>query len=229
MKLKTLALTAALLAAGSAQAVVIGQWNFNDSNLAVDLGAGSASYVGGTTLSGFNAGSTLSDPAPAGSDFAWNISSFAPQGTQDKQRGVQFAFNTVGYDSLVFSFDQRHSNTSAQQAVVQISVDNGGSFLDVGSFQAAAGDTWYARSVDLSPFSGAANNANLLVRVVASFSNGSSYLPSNPASTYGTTSTYRFDMVTLEGNVAAVPEPQTYALLLAGLGTIGFLARRRKA
>ncbi|MGB2833881.1 MAG: FxDxF family PEP-CTERM protein [Methylotenera sp.] len=29
-------------------------------------------------------------------------------------------------------------------------------------------------------------------------------------------------------NVAAVPEPETYAMLLAGLGLIGFTARRRK-
>ncbi len=29
-------------------------------------------------------------------------------------------------------------------------------------------------------------------------------------------------------NVPAVPEPQTYALMLAGLGVMGFLARRRK-
>ena len=28
--------------------------------------------------------------------------------------------------------------------------------------------------------------------------------------------------------VSAVPEPQTYAMLLAGLGTVGFLARRRR-
>ncbi|HEX5126813.1 MAG TPA: FxDxF family PEP-CTERM protein [Rhodocyclaceae bacterium] len=27
--------------------------------------------------------------------------------------------------------------------------------------------------------------------------------------------------------IAAVPEPQTYAMLLAGLGLIGFIARRR--
>lgn len=30
-------------------------------------------------------------------------------------------------------------------------------------------------------------------------------------------------------NVAAVPEPETYAMLIAGLGLIGFAARRRKA
>lgn len=31
------------------------------------------------------------------------------------------------------------------------------------------------------------------------------------------------------GSVAAVPEPQTYALMLGGLGLVGWMARRRKA
>lgn len=34
---------------------------------------------------------------------------------------------------------------------------------------------------------------------------------------------------TLSTQVAAVPEPETYAMMLAGLGALGFLGRRRKA
>ena len=34
---------------------------------------------------------------------------------------------------------------------------------------------------------------------------------------------------TLDATVSAIPEPSTYALMLGGLGLVGFMARRRKA
>ncbi len=37
-----------------------------------------------------------------------------------------------------------------------------------------------------------------------------------------------FGEITAQVNVAGVPEPETYALLLAGLGALGFIARRRR-
>ena len=44
----------------------------------------------------------------------------------------------------------------------------------------------------------------------------------------GYTASFVFGANGVDLNVAAVPEPETYAMLLAGLGAIGWAARRRK-
>jgi hypothetical protein len=41
--------------------------------------------------------------------------------------------------------------------------------------------------------------------------------------------TFTFDIATNQLVLAPVPEPGTYAMLLAGLAAVGFMARRRKA
>ena len=45
----------------------------------------------------------------------------------------------------------------------------------------------------------------------------------------GTASQTAYDNITFGSSVPAIPEPETYALMLAGLGLVGFMARRRKA
>jgi len=238
MQKTLLALALAAAFAAPAQAVIVAQWNFNsnpaDGNtstgtIAPAIGSGTASLVGGTTAtfaSGAASGGS-SDPATT-DNSGWQTTTYATQGNANKQRGVQFAVDISGWMNVVIGYDLRHSNTSSRYEQVQYSID-GSNFIDIALFDGNLGDTWFnGRTVDLSGISGVNNNPKFAFRVVAAFAPGSNaYLPSKSDSTYGPAGTWRFDMVTVQA--APIPEPETYALMLAGLGLVGFMARRRKA
>lgn len=231
----------AMLAAGNVQAADITQWNFNSvpadtststGSLIASVGVGSLSTLGTVTqtfASGTSNGGS-SDPVTV-DDTGLSTLTYAAQGTNNKLNGVQFNVSTLGFENIAVSYDLRHSNTSSRYEQFQYSLD-GSTFVDFALLDGNAGDTWFnGRTVDLSAISGADNNANFAFRVVSVFApSTSAYAASNTGSNYATSGTWRFDMVTVSGNtIAAVPEPETYAMLLAGLGLMGFVARRRQA
>ena len=237
---KKLVLTAALLAASSANADTITQWNFNSvpadtstatGTTAANIGTGVISLLNGVTNPSFNSGVGSSDTSLAANNSGFQTTTYAAQGAGNNTRGVQYNVSTVGFEDILVKYDLRHSNTSSRYEQFQYTID-GANFIDFALFDGNVGDAWFNnRSVDLSSVDGVNNNANFAFRVVATFAPGiSTYLPSNASSSYGgtTSGTWRFDNVIVSGTtVAAVPEPETYALLVAGLGFVGFSARRK--
>ncbi|HRH80217.1 MAG TPA: PEPxxWA-CTERM sorting domain-containing protein [Thiobacillaceae bacterium] len=228
-----LALAIATTLVAPAQADIVSLWDFNSpvadantstGNLLPALGGGTAATLGGVTAS-FSAGTGSSDPAGS-DDSGWNTTTYASQGGGDKSRGVQFNVSTVGLKDIVLTYDLRHSNTSSRYELLQYSLD-GINFTDFATFDGDAGDTWFnGRSVDLSGIAGVNDNASFAFRVVATFAPGTgAYSSSNDGSNYATNGTWRFDMVSV--SAAPVPEPETYALMLAGLGVVGLAVRRR--
>jgi len=203
----------------------IAQWNFNGpSNTEVpggvsaptpSVGAGTAELVGGTTAT-FNSGisgNKSSDPVTTSPpNFGWTLTNFAPLGTENKLRGAQFNVSTVGYNSILFIYDHRHSNTSSNTFVVQYTTDRtAGSpvWVDAQVFTFApgvsgttGGDRWInLRTVDLSSISTLDNNPNVAFRVVSAFDpTTGNYNSSTEAPTvYSPNGTARLDMVTVSG------------------------------
>jgi len=215
--------------------VIITQWDFNAENTNPTTGSGTAVLIGGTTAT-YAAGFT------GNPDRGWNTSTYPEQGTNQSTAGVQFNAATTTFSNISLEWAHRHSNTSANRLRLKYTlngtdwvnfeasaanatntaagVDKG---FDNGRYVADAGDTWYLRGANFSSIAGAANNPSFGVRIVTEFFDGSNYGPANPAGTYGTGGTLRYDNVTFYGAgnsplITATPSSLSGFTYVAGSG-----------
>ncbi|WP_431288753.1 PEP-CTERM sorting domain-containing protein [Roseateles chitinivorans] len=234
MKFQPLALAlGAFLALGglNAHADIVAQWDYNKGSTKHSQSMNGASFatLGGVTTS-FVAQTGSSDP---NAGQAMNTASYAAQGTGSLTRGVQFGVDTTAYENIVLTFDQRNSATASAWTALLYTID-GENWSQATTFKMATGNLDFVKglSFDFSSIAGVADNTNFAFQLVSMFAPGtSSYLATGATSNYGPAGTIRYDMVTISGTeiiAAAVPEPESYALMLAGLGAMALVLRRRQ-
>jgi hypothetical protein len=216
------------LTAASAQAATttIAQWTFETS---VPASAGSfAAEVGSGSALGFHAGaSTYSSPVGNGSAHSFSSNTWAVGDY------YQFQVSTAGYDSIALTWDQTSSNTGPRNFKLAYST-NGTTFTDFASYSvlanAAPNATWASTGTPKSIY----NLTDNLGAIPALNNQAAAYFRLVDVSTVSANGlvvasggTDRVDNFTVTGSViASVPEPESYAMMLAGLGLMGVVARR---
>lgn len=239
MQLRSVALAALLVATFSAQADTVALWDFNTYSCSTGCTTPpkATQTANGGVLSAVG-GVTFTSAGGSGTGSAFNSTTYAAQGTGNLTRGIQFMIDTSGYTDLVLTFAQRNSNTASAWTTLQYTVD-GSTWQTATTFQMpAASATTFVNGLtyDFTSIAAANNNADFGIRFLASFAPGTSaYVATAAGQSYATGGTIRYDNVLLSGDalpdvpVDPIPEPQTYALMLAGLAAVGLMARRRRA
>lgn len=222
--LRALAVTLFFAATSYGQITLV-RWNFNGTDAttvpggptspAPAEGSGSALLVGGTTAtfaSGNSSTGTLETETTNPPNFGWNTSNYPAPGTGNKTAGVEYRVNTTGYQGIIFTMEQRLSNSAANTYVVQYTnnwtavaplwVD--AQVFSVVPAATGTGDTWYNfRTVDLSSNTELDDNPNVAFRVVSAYDPGAGdYLAARSTSTYagGASGTVRYDSVKITAN-----------------------------
>jgi hypothetical protein len=201
----------------SAFADEIAIWNFNDSDLVVDHGAGTLSSNFVVANIQFGAGTT--NNARLGDLAGQALSLQGGTGNINNGRNITINLSTVGFSSISVSFATQGTSTGFNNNQFQYSLD-GINFIDFGPPYAPATTFGAVPLVfTLTSIVGLDNNPNVAFRVV--FNGAASSTGNN-----------RIDNIVIEGtriSATPIPEPTTAVLLITGLtGLIGLKRKRRR-
>jgi hypothetical protein len=202
----------------------IALWNYNaivgaPTAPVADLGTGTSSIVGSLVV---GSAATGMDPIinnGCGSQNGLNPGAWAftaSPGLTNESSGVQYNVSTVGFQNIFFTWDQRSSNTAVNTMRVKYTLDgttwtdfvmtdqnttycNG--VLDGGRFQnSAVGDNYRRVSANFTSITGANNNANFAVRVLAAhYQTSGEFRQTGVPTSIATAGTWRFDNVSIGG------------------------------
>jgi hypothetical protein len=202
----------------------IAVWNYNTITGSpaapiADIGTGTSSVVGSMVVA---TSATGMDPiinngcgAQNGTNpGAWSFT--ANPGATNESSGVQYNVSTVGFQNILLTWDQRWSGTSANTVRVKYTLDgtnwldfnmtpsntnfcNGS--IDNGRFQNnGVGDQYRRISVNFSSITGANNNANFGIRILAAhYQTTTEFRQTTNNSLVATGGTWRFDNVSFQG------------------------------
>ncbi|MBK7271386.1 MAG: choice-of-anchor I family protein, partial [Flavobacteriales bacterium] len=204
-----------------------------------NIGTGSSAIVGSMTGATTATGSTTGCAQATGTT-AWAIGTANP-GTTNESSGVEFRTSTVGHENIVFSYDHRLSNSATRTARVQYTLDgatwinldlDGSNYdnsacanrggLDGGRIDASdpvgtnVSDSWGRRVIDLSGITGANDNPDFGIRVLAAhYSTTGEFRTANNVAAIATAGTWRFDNVSFTADVIVPTTPFTLQILHA--------------
>ncbi|MFN0010430.1 MAG: lamin tail domain-containing protein [Phycisphaerales bacterium] len=228
------AMTCLTAAVASAQTTIT-QWNFNTQTLLPSTGTGTATLVGGTTVSGYFGGSPND---LGGGNVAPNVTTWPIQSAGSGTRGIEFAVSTVNRMNILVSTDMRWSTTASKYLRAQYST-NGSTFQDMpagsspnGSLITSPGGPTsgtngvYITNIayDLTGVAGVDFNPNFKVRFVTIFdpANNATYTTNQDVATYSINGAIRFDLVTVSGTATTPVSPSGVGLANPSAACRGF-------